>query len=330
MRMSPGNRPSFTGSLSPTVTNAPATINKTPATMSVRPIVPVPLFDDSARYHADMFARIAISLLAALTLWSCSSKPMPADPAYPAQLQKWRTDREARLKADDGWLTLVGLYWIEPGVSKIGSDPAADVPLPDKLPKQLGSLKLEGKVAEFKPAPGVPLQPVTLHDDNVEDYETVSLDTVRFYLIQRGGRFGIRVKDSQSPARVNFKGLDWYQPDPSWVVDAKFSPAPHKVTFDTEVGVKQEDESPGYVEFEHAGQNIKLEPVKEGDELFFVVRDATSGKTTYAASRFLYSGLPKDGHVQLDFNKLYNPPCVFHALRHLPAADATESHDGRD
>jgi uncharacterized protein (DUF1684 family) len=46
------------------------------------------------------------------------------------------------------------------------------------------------------------------------------------------------------------------------------------------------------------------------------MRDGTSGKTTYAASRFLYADLPKDGVqksgvVDLDFNRAENPPCVF-------------------
>jgi uncharacterized protein (DUF1684 family) len=251
------------------------------------------------------------AVLAAIALTSCASKPAPLDPAYVSELQKWRGDREARLKADDGWLTLVGLYWIEPGISKVGSDPTANVPLPAKLPKQVGTIDLKDNVATFTPAAGVPLKRTTLHDDQQKDYETLKLDSVNFYLIHRGDRYGIRIKDAQSPARTNFAGLDWYPPDPTWNVDATFTPSPHKVTFDTQVGVKEEEESPGYFEFDRDGQHIKLEAVKEDDELFFVIRDATSGKTTYAASRFIYTPLPKNGHVKIDFNKAYNPPCVF-------------------
>ena len=260
--------------------------------------------------------RLAGLVTVALILSSCATQP---DPAFIADVQKWRADRETRLKADNGWLTLVGLFWSEEGVSKIGSDPGSDVPLPASLPQQLGSIVLKNGEARFEPARGVALQATALHDDNKPNYEVVTRGTVSFYLIERGGRYGIRVKDTKSPARENFVGLDWYAPDASWSVEAKLTPAPHKVTFDTEVGIKQDGDSPGYLEFDRAGQHYKLEPVTEEGELFLVIRDATSGKTTYAASRFLYAALPdKDGRTRLDFNKAYNPPCVFTAYATCP------------
>jgi uncharacterized protein (DUF1684 family) len=236
-----------------------------------------------------------------------------------AETNQWRADREARLKADSGWLTLVGLFWIEPGISRIGSDPAAQVPLPAALPKQVGTITLTNGQASFTPASGVPLKPTVLHDDNQPNYEVLQLGSVSFYLIERGGRFGIRVKDTHSPARVNFTGLNWYPPDPTWNVEATLTPAPHKVVFETEVGIKQDGDSPGYLEFDRAGQHYKMEPVTEDGELFLVLRDGTSGQTTYAASRFLYAKLPdKQGHTTLDFNRAYNPPCVFTAYATCP------------
>ena len=255
--------------------------------------------------------RAVTAFVSALWLTSCATAPV-LTPEYKTEIETWRANRETRLKAESGWLTLVGLFWIEQGESKIGSDPGANVPLPAALPKSLGTITLKNDVAEFKPAKGVALKPVTLHDDEKPNYEVVSLGSVSFYLIHRGERYGIRVKDTQSTARANFKGLDWYTPDPSWVVDAKLTPAPHKVVFDTEVGVKQDGDSPGYFEFDRNGQHYKLDAVTEEGELFFVIRDATSGKTTYAASRFLYAAMPdKDGRTRLDFNRAYNPPCVF-------------------
>lgn len=253
--------------------------------------------------------RVIATLGITVILASCAKQP---DPAFVNGVEKWRADRETRLRAEDGWLTLVGLFWIEDGVSKIGSDPGADVPLPSSLPKEVGTVTLHKGEARFEPAPGVGLKPTVLHDDAKPNYEVLTLGSVRFYLIERGGRYGIRVKDTNSTARVNFAGLDWYAPDESWSVEAKLTPAPHKVTFDTEVGVKQEGDSPGYLEFDRAGQHYKLDAVTEDGELFLVIRDATSGKTTYAASRFLYAALPdKDGRTRLDFNRAYNPPCVF-------------------
>lgn len=263
-----------------------------------------------------------LTALLALLLAGCTATPV-LTPEYSAEIEEWREGRTTRLKAENGWLTLVGLFWIEEGVSKVGSDPGADVPLPASLPKEVGTIRLRGNEAQFTPAPGVDLKPTTLHDDSQPNYEVLSLGSVSFYLIERGGRHGVRVKDTQSPARVNFAGLDWYAPDPTWVVDAKLTPAPHKVIFDTEVGVQQDGESPGYFEFDRNGQHYKLDAIEEEGELFFVIRDATSGKTTYAASRFLYAPLPdKEGRTQLDFNKAYNPPCVFtpYATCPLPPA----------
>jgi uncharacterized protein (DUF1684 family) len=137
-------------------------------------------------------------------------------------------------------------------------------------------------------------------------------------VIERGGQFAVRVKDNGSPARRDFTGLKWFPVDPAWKITATFIPAPHPVTFDTDVGIKQHDQSPGYVTFTRGARQYRLEPVKDGNELFFVIRDQTSGKSTYGASRFLYTSLPKDGRVELDFNKAENPPCVFTAYATCP------------
>lgn len=263
------------------------------------------------------------AVFVAMTLASCSSAPPPAsqtvDPtAHQKDVEKWRADRVARLTAEDGWLSLVGLFWITEGESRVGANPDFEVPLPAPLPARVGTITLAKGKAHFKPAPGIDLKETDLHSDLVEGYEKLTLGTVNFYLIERGARFGIRVKDSKSPARTHFQGLDWFPVDSSWKVQAKFIPSPHHVKFETEVGVTEDGESPGFVEFERDGQKIRLEPVQEEDELFFVIRDATSGKTTYAASRFVYTGLAKDGIVEIDFNKAFNPPCVFTAYATCP------------
>jgi uncharacterized protein (DUF1684 family) len=263
--------------------------------------------------------RLLAVFTAAIALSSCASKPASIDPAYISEVEQWRAERETRLKAPDGWLTLVGLFWINEGLNTIGSDPSSNVPLPATLPKQVGTVELKGSEALFKPASGVTLKAGLMANDNQPNFEPFKLGSVSFYLIERGGKYAIRVKDTKSPARTNFAGLDWYTPDPTWNVDAKLTPSPHKVLFDTEVGVKQDGDSPGYLEFDRAGEHYRVEPVTEDDQLFLVIRDATSGKTTYAASRFLYANLPDaQGHTQLDFNKAYNPPCVFTAYATCP------------
>jgi len=231
--------------------------------------------------------------------------------AYQREIAKFRAERETKLKADDGWLTVVGLHWLKNGINTVGSDPYTDAPLPKSAPPMVGTIVLSKGKVHFKPARGVQLKEMDLKTDVTPQYDRLTLGRVKFFVIEREDRFGVRVKDNDSEARRKFTGLRWYPVDPSWKVKAKFTPSPHDVFFDTEVGVKEKDQSPGYVTFTRGGKEYKMEPVTEDDHLWFVFRDQTSGKTTYAASRFLYVPVPKDGFVEIDFNKAENPPCVF-------------------
>jgi len=230
---------------------------------------------------------------------------------YQREIAKFRAERETKLKADDGWLTVVGLHWLHEGANTVGSDPKSDAPLPSSVPSRVGTIALTKGKVHFKPANGVQLKEMDLKTDVTPQYDRLTLGRVKFFVIEREDRFGVRVKDNDSEARRKFTGLRWYPVDPSWKVKAKFTPSPHDVFFDTEVGVKEKDQSPGYVTFTRGGKEYKMEPVTEDDHLWFVFRDQTSGKTTYAASRFLYVPMPKDGFIEIDFNKAENPPCVF-------------------
>lgn len=241
-----------------------------------------------------------------------------AQTAYEREIAQWRIEHAAKLKADDGWLTVVGLHWLHEGVNTVGSDPKADAPLPVSLPARVGTITLTKGKVHFKPAgriqikdTGIRLPEMDLKTDITPDYDRLALGHVKFFVIERDNRFAVRVKDNDSEARKKFTGLRWYAVDSSWKIQAKFIASRHEVTFDTEVGVKEKDQSPGYVTFTRRGQEYKMEPVKEDDDLWFVFRDLTSGKTTYGASRFLYTPFPKDGFVEMDFNKAENPPCVF-------------------
>jgi hypothetical protein len=239
---------------------------------------------------------------------------LAADPsAYEREIAAWRAAREARLTADDGWLTVAGLHWLHDGVNRAGSDARLEVPLPAAAPAIVGAFTLAKGKVRFTPAPGVPLKEMVLKPDTQPDYDVLTLGRIKLHVLQRDGRFAVRVRDNDSPARKQFSGLKWYPVDPSWKIRAKFVKwdRPRTLVFDTEVGLKEREPSPGYVVFERAGKPYRLEPVADGDSLFFVMRDATSGKTTYAASRFLYTDAPRDGFVELDFNQAENPPCVF-------------------
>src|SRR5512143_2177717 len=183
--------------------------------------------------------RTACLAFAALTL-------IGADATYPQQIARWRAEREAKLKADDGWLTVVGLHWLHEGVNTVGSDPNADAPLPASVPARVGTIALSKGKAHFKPASGVPLKEMDLKTDVTPQYDRLALGRVKFFVIERETKFGVRVKDNDSEARRKFTGLRWYPVDPAWKIKAKFIPSPHEVSFDTEIGVKEKDQSPGY------------------------------------------------------------------------------------
>ena len=155
-----------------------------------------------------------------------------------------------------------------------------------------------------------------LLDDTNEKATVVAAGTVMFYVVKRGDRWALRIKDSESPTRKQFVGLDYFDVDPSWRVEAKWEAydPPHEVEEPNILGEIDKVVVPGAAVFEHDGKSYRVEPVIEtpGDtELFLVFADRTSGKETYGAARFVYSEPPKDGKIVLDFNKAYNPPCAF-------------------
>jgi len=238
--------------------------------------------------------------------------------------QTWRDGRAKRLTSPNGWLTLVGLHWLQPGENVFGSDPACAVPLPaGKAQKRAGVLVLEAGVVRIKPEPdsgfmlgGKPVVAGVLADDAAEEPDVVTRGDLSFLVIKRGERFGVRVKDSKSPVLTNFKGLDYFPADPKWRVNGTFVPydAPKKVAIPTVLGTTDSMEAPGLVTFTIDGKTLTLEPVVEDPtdpKLFFIFKDQTSAKETYGAGRFLYADMPKDGKVVVDFNQAYNPPCAF-------------------
>jgi uncharacterized protein (DUF1684 family) len=249
----------------------------------------------------------------------------PSAGSYERSVDEWRKQHDAWLKADDGWLTVVGLNWLKEGQNRVGSTPGFEVSLPQSAPARIGTITVKKTRAHFVPEPGVavtlngqPARAADLTPGSGPKSDVVGVGRIKLLLIKRENKLAVRVKDNDSRAREKFTGSLWYPIDPSWRIQATFIPweAPHNLTFDTLVGVKEPNKSPGYVSFERDGTEYRLEPVIDDNELRFVIRDETSGKTTYSASRFLYTDMPKGGlrsigPVELDFNRAENPPCVF-------------------
>ena len=260
-----------------------------------------------------------------------------ADSAYVREIETWRRDRLQRLTADGGWLTVAGLIWLKPGASRFGTDAANEVVLPARsAPPRAGRFVLEGGRVRVEVDPGVGVtlagKPVTRaalrSDAGGAEPDVLSLGALTMQIIDRGGRLGVRIKDLKNPARGKFKGLRYFPIDPRYRVVATFVPHPKPVTLDvpTVLGTVERMPSPGYASFTldaaPGARPLRLDAVIEPGEtqLFFIFRDATSGKTTYGGGRFLYADPPANGKVVIDFNRAYSPPCAFtpHATCPLP------------
>ena len=236
----------------------------------------------------------------------------------------------ADLKAEDGWLSVSGLFWLKSGDTTVGSDPSNDVLLPAPLPGSVGSLKLAGGKVSLRVAPGVsvsrngkPFEEGLILSDADGQADILALEDVKLILLKRGARFALRVKDNQSPLRTSFAGLRWYPPNREWRIEAKFVPYPtrSKLVLDTIVGESEEADSPGYVTFERRGKVYRLQPASEKNgSLWFVFRDGTSGRTTHGGARQLYADAPKGDIVVLDFNKATNLPCAYIPYATCPLA----------
>ena len=268
-------------------------------------------------------------VMAAVALLAFGLSGAESKDTYRRQIEQWRAAHQAEIAKDFGWLTVVGLDWLKEGDNRVGADPSDEVPLPPgSAPQRVAVISFHAGKAVLHPAPGVPLMlngkpaaETTLREDD----DVLAIQRLQFYLIRRGDRAGIRLKDNDAAGRKHFQGLSWFPVDRSWRIQAKYTPwpAPHNLIFHNTIGQKEADPSPGYVTFLKDGREFRLEPVIDEGKLFFVLRDQTSGKATYGASRFLYvepppNGTGKSGTVWLDFNQAENPPCAFTAYATCP------------
>ncbi|MGA9526720.1 MAG: DUF1684 domain-containing protein [Terriglobales bacterium] len=255
----------------------------------------------------------------------------PDQNKWASELESWRAKRAEGLQAPEGWLSLIGLDWLREGDNSFGAGKDNRIQITAKVPEHIGVVRLEkNSLRLLAPAGGFPkeflvdghaAQEQTLNADDAEKPSKLTIGSTTIILINRDGRFALRIKDPQAPTRVGFHGLRWYAPDATYRVHARWIPynPPKVLDIPTVLGTTTHLPAPGAAEFTIDGQTVRLEPVLEdpkSTELFFIMRDATSKTTTYGAGRFLYTELPdhgvgQPGELWLDFNRLINPPCAF-------------------
>lgn len=256
---------------------------------------------------------VALALATTLTA-GCGLQEKKIDTAaHTADIQKWQKTRAERLAKEDSWLTLIGLHWLKDGENNVTLTKAGAPPV---------RLTRSGATTTLHPDPSMTVdgKPLTgdtplLADADEGGPTIVQMGSVRFNVIKRGDRYGLRVKDAESEVRTHFKGLEYYPIDPKWRVEARYEAyhPPKKIPITDITGLTSDSIAPGAIVFDLDGKEYRLDPIlEEGSTDYFIIfRDATSKDTTYPAGRYLYAAPPKDGKMVVDFNKAYNPPCAF-------------------
>jgi uncharacterized protein len=255
---------------------------------------------------------------------------LPAS-AQTLSLDQWKARRVANLTSETGWLTLVGLYWLKNGDNSFGRDSSNRIVLEHQaLATKSGTFSVKNGTVTFTAAPGAkithadaPVTSIVMKPDTTDSPTTLASGSLRFFVIERAGRLGIRVRDVEHPARTHFNGLEYFPVNEDWIVTARFEPysANKRIAILNILGMTDQMVSPGAVVFAKDGREYRLDTILEAPddtELFLMFADATSARETYGAGRFMYIPLPREGRIELDFNRAYNPPCAFNEFATCP------------
>ncbi len=251
------------------------------------------------------------------------------DPAYREQLDQWHRQRVESLKSENGWLNLAGLFWLKEGQNTVGADPGNDLTFPsDKAPAKLGVIRLNKGVVQFEAAPEVVVQtdgqPLLgdkiVFSPTLAKPVTLAHGSLRWFVIKRGNRYAVRLRDLESPLLREFSGIDRFPIDDSYRVKARLErpTEPRTIPILDVTGQTSQQPLAGTLVFELGGKTYRLDAVGEGsDKLFILFGDGTNTHETYGSGRFLYADKPTqsdasgNGLTTLDFNQSINPPCAF-------------------
>lgn len=250
---------------------------------------------------------------------------------HAAEVEVWYQERVKSLKADEGWLNLIGLHWLELGETTFGTSSESGFRLESEgFPDSIGVFSLEEEKVYFTPqtdsifiGESEVKEKIKIFDTEGQLSEKLSLGSLRWNIIKRADAYGVRLRDLETAAVTQFEGIERFPVDIEWRLEAKFVPyvPVREIPITNVLGQTTPNPSPGYLEFEKEGKSYRIDALDAEDELYLIIADNTSGGETYGGGRYMYVKKPVSGDlVILDFNKAYNPPCVFtpHATCPLP------------
>jgi len=263
---------------------------------------------------------IIAASLGLLFFSNCSDSKQ--DPSYKEKINNWQEERLKNLKAEDGWLNLAGLYWLEEGENTIGSDSTNNIVFPAKAPKDIGTVHLQNNKIKFQAEKdaivanqvGEKIDATLMNHDQQDSTTVLQHGSLRWFVIKRGDKFGIRLRDLQSPLLDKVDSISSFPVNAKWKKEAEFIPYEEEknIVFPNVLGTKTKEKIYGKLQFEIKGKKYTLTPMGDRNHLFVVFGDQTNAEQTYGGGRFLSVPEPdEDNKVYLDFNKAYNPPCAF-------------------
>ncbi len=254
------------------------------------------------------------------TLWGLSLVGFRSDTKYVQEIEAFRKARIESLKSENGWLNLAGLFWLKEGVNTLGGSEKNDFVFPsDHSDAFLGELLLKNGEVYYQTVSDTML----VYRDDIQA-PLVSHRSLRWFIIKRGDKYAVRLRDLEGEYMKAFRGIDCFPTDAKYRIVADFVPTKGKMMTIIDVtGRSYQLESPGMLRFTIGKKTYQLETSQEGDNLFIVFGDLTNKKQTYGAGRFIDTALPDaNGKVVIDFNKAYNPPCAFTPFATCPLPTA--------
>lgn len=268
------------------------------------------------------FLKIGLSCVFLLGLVSCNEKPVnKSSQEHIKEIVDWHSKRISNLKKETGWLNLVGLFWLDEGINTFGSSDENSIVFPKNAPIRIGQFTKIDSVIIFESSSnavvktnGENVTKIVMKPDISGEPTILENGSLRWFIIKRGDKYGIRLRDLNADLLQNFEGIERFPTVDKWKITAKFEKfdPPQKIIIPNILGTVSESLSPGKLIFSIDGKEYNLSPTSSGAGLFIVFADLTSGEETYGAGRFLYvDGPDSNNNVIIDFNKAYNPPCAF-------------------
>lgn len=275
-----------------------------------------------------------VGLLACVV--ACSDDEWPRPPAVPEQqfareFHAWRDYRRSRLVAPGpGPVTWVGLWELTPGRMALGADSTLPIVLrSSRAPRRAGTIQLDSGTVRFEPEAGADIRlangagapvraPLTMVSDRNDSATTLAIGSLRLRVHGEPGteRLWLRAWDEDHPARETFALPESYPPDTAWRIAARFEAfeTPREFRVADILNGTQAYRSPGELVFRVGRRVQRIAAFAEPkDTIFFLMLwDSTARTTTYPAGRYMRVPFPDSaGWTVIDFNRAYNPPCVF-------------------